>query len=123
MQTFIRLTHTGLYKDGRPNTKSVHINDLDVGYENQRRKVPIYVPAGGYIDVAMSSRSMLSFEVGAIRKFVNDGVITAKEFFKPESYSSLTRPPASLYPAGTSVWNTSDNAMNWSDGTNWRDSA
>ncbi len=38
-------------------------------------------------------------------------------------YSDSTRPAASTYPVGRGFWNTSDNAMNWSDGTNWRNNA
>ena len=38
------------------------------------------------------------------------------------SYSNTTRPAASTVPAFSAIWNTSDNAVNWSDGTNWRSS-
>lgn len=40
----IRLTHTGVYADGRPNGSPILINDLDEGFENQNRKVPVYFP-------------------------------------------------------------------------------
>ena len=36
-------------------------------------------------------------------------------------YSNATRPSATLYPAGFMIWNTSDSAPNYSDGTDWRD--
>lgn len=39
------------------------------------------------------------------------------------SYSNATRPAASTVPAFVPIWNTSDNAPNWSDGTNWRDAS
>jgi hypothetical protein len=39
----------------------------------------------------------------------------------PPSYSNLTRPAASTEDAGFMIWNTDDNAPNFSDGTNWRD--
>lgn len=39
----------------------------------------------------------------------------------PVSYDNTTRPLPSNVPAGTWIWNTEDNAPNWSDGTNWRD--
>ena len=55
----IRLIHTGFYADGRPNNASVMIPDLDTGYEFQNRKVPIYVPPKGFLDIYASSRSML----------------------------------------------------------------
>ena len=37
------------------------------------------------------------------------------------SYTNLTRPAANTLPAGSSIWNTDDNAPNFSDGTVWRD--
>lgn len=129
---FIRCTHTGLYHDGRPHDKPVLINDLDTGLEFQWRKVPCYVPRWhnpptntilGYIDIPASSRSMLSFYDGVIHKAVDAGLITAQFYIQPEVYNNTNRPDASKYPAGTSIWNTSDNAMNWSDGVNWRDSS
>lgn len=39
------------------------------------------------------------------------------------SYTNGTRPAASAVPIYSSIYNTSDNAPNYSDGTNWRDSA
>lgn len=115
----IRLTHTGQLPGGLQNTNPVQIPDLDVGYENQDRKVPVYVPPQGHIDVPASSRSMLSFEQGGIRKFTNANVIRSKMFYVPETYTSVTIPAASEYPAGTFVWNTSENVAYWSDGTSW----
>lgn len=38
-------------------------------------------------------------------------------------YSDGTRPSAALYPPGTRIWNSDDNAPNWSDGASWRDAA
>jgi hypothetical protein len=128
-KAYIRLTHTGLLPDGRPNTQSVLIQDLDVGYENQLRKVPVYVPVGvspyvvhpNWVDVLATSRSLISYESGYIRKAVTSGVITARMMNQPEAYTNLTRPSAALYPIGASIWNTNDNALNYSDGTAWRD--
>lgn len=37
------------------------------------------------------------------------------------SYSNATRPLPSTIPIFSAIWNTNDNATNWSDGTNWRD--
>lgn len=116
---FIRLTHSGLYSDGRPNTSPVQIPDLDVGYENQNRKVPVYVPAGGHIDINASSRSMLSFEQGGILKFTNAGLIESQMFYVPESFTTLDLPDPSHYPVGTFVWNSTENAAYWSNGTTW----
>ena len=118
-QLFIRVTHTGVYADGRPNTSSVLLSDLDVGYEYQWRKVPVYVPFNGYIDIPASSRSMLSFDQGAIFKGVTAGIITAQFFIVPESYTTLGRPPAPSFPAGASIWNTTENAPNYSTGVFW----
>ena len=38
-------------------------------------------------------------------------------------YSNSTRPAAGLFRPGFRIWNTDDNAPNYSDGTNWRDAA
>jgi hypothetical protein len=38
-------------------------------------------------------------------------------------YSNATRPAANTFTAGMQIWNTDDNAPNFSDGTNWRDAA
>jgi hypothetical protein len=126
---YIRLTHTGLLQDGRTNLNSVLVPDLDVGYEYQHRKVPVYVPrylplpapplTTGYIDITASSKSLISYESGAIRKLVVAGLITALMYLKPEEYDDVTRPNANLYPVGAGIWNTDDNAYNYSDGTNW----
>jgi hypothetical protein len=37
------------------------------------------------------------------------------------SYTNSSRPAASGITAGTAIWNTDDDAPQWSDGTNWRD--
>lgn len=115
----IRLTHSGQYADGRPNVSPVQIPDLDVGYERQDRKVPVYVPPGGYIDINASSRSMLSYEQGGILKFTNVGVIDSKMFYVPEDYTTAGLPPATDYPAGTFVWNTTEQTSYWSTGLTW----
>lgn len=39
----------------------------------------------------------------------------------PIVVDNSTRPSASDFEAGAYVWNTDDNAPNWSDGTDWRD--
>jgi len=73
----VRLTHTGIFPGGRPNVNPIFIPDLDTGLENQDRKVPVYVPYGGFIDIPLSSRSLLSASSGAIAKFVAAGFLTA----------------------------------------------
>jgi len=37
------------------------------------------------------------------------------------SYSNSTRPDAGSISVGGAIWNTDDNAPNWSDGSDWRD--
>jgi len=37
------------------------------------------------------------------------------------SYSNDDRPDASTVTVGLQIWNTDDNAPNWSDGEHWRD--
>lgn len=39
------------------------------------------------------------------------------------SYTNANRPAASSVAVGGAIWNTDDNAPNFSDGTNWRDAA
>ncbi len=116
---FFRLTHTGRHADGRINPSPVQIPDLDVGYEYQHRKVPVYVPVGGFIDIIASSRSMLSFEQGAILKFTNAGLIESQMFYVPESFTTAELPDPHKYPVGTFVWNLTENAAYWSDGAAW----
>lgn len=46
------------------------------------------------------------------------------KIFRPNhTFTDGNRPAASAYAAGSYIYNTSDNAPNWSDGTNWRDAA
>jgi hypothetical protein len=40
-----------------------------------------------------------------------------------KSYTNATRPAATAVPTFSAIWNTDDNAPNWSDGAAWRDSA
>jgi len=72
----IRVTHSGLYADGRPNITSVLIDDLDFGFEHQNRKVPVYVPPDGSIDIPLTSNSLFSVNQGAISKLVEAGLVT-----------------------------------------------
>jgi len=70
-----RLIHTGVYADGRPNTASVFVPDGDWGLSQQHRKTPLYVPAGGFIDVALTSDTVYSTLQGAISGFVTAGIL------------------------------------------------
>jgi hypothetical protein len=74
----VRCTHTGFYKDGRPNPASVTLYDLDeiTIQKNRTRAVPVTV--GGFVDIPMSTRTFISFHDGAICKHVKNGEITAE---------------------------------------------
>lgn len=39
-----------------------------------------------------------------------------------DSFNDSTRPEANQFPVGSKIWNTDDNALNWSDGEKWIDS-
>lgn len=86
---FLRIRHTGVHADGRPNKGPVYIQDLDVGYENQHRKVQVYVPVGGTIDIPASSRSLLSYESGFIKKAVQAGILSATLIFEQMSTQAV----------------------------------
>lgn len=74
----VRCTHTGVYADGRPNTGSVTIYDLDeiTIQKNRTRYVPI--PAGSTVDIPMSTRTFVSWHEGDICKFTRLGLITSE---------------------------------------------
>lgn|GEM_PF-1753939 len=78
----VRCTHTGVYADGRPNTASVTLYDLDeiTIQKNRTRAVP--VPPGGYVDIPISTRTFVSYHEGAICKHVANGEITAEVIFQ-----------------------------------------
>ena len=75
---FIRVTHSGLYADGRPNTSPVFLTDVNFGFVQQNRKDPAYVPPGGSIDVPYTSWGAFSFEQGDIFNFQQAGLVTAE---------------------------------------------
>lgn len=39
------------------------------------------------------------------------------------AFADLTRPLPADWPIFAAIWNTDDNALNWSDGAAWRDAA
>lgn len=118
---FIRCIHTGVYTDGRPNVASVFLTDIDTGAEFQWRKTTQYVPPRGFIDIPISDKNLHSFYHGGIAGFVAKNILRAYIFFQPEICNNFTRPPATLYPMGSFIWNTDDNAYNYSDGQFWYD--
>jgi hypothetical protein len=38
-------------------------------------------------------------------------------------FTDLSRPAPADWPLFGAIWNTDDSALNWTDGTNWRDAA
>jgi hypothetical protein len=74
---FVRVSHSGVYADGRPNTSPILISDVNYGFEQQNRKDPAYVPPGGSIDLPYTSYAAFSFEQGDIFKFQMAGLVTA----------------------------------------------
>jgi len=79
----VRCTHTGVYADGRPNTASVTIYDLDeiTIQKNRTRAVPVPFGSGTTrpaVDIAMSTRTLVSYHDGDICKLVGLGLITAE---------------------------------------------
>jgi hypothetical protein len=72
---FLRLTHTGVHKDGSPNLSSVPLYDLQVGFEYQTRKQTVYVPVGGYVDLPVAPRVLLALSAGTIGLLIRDGLL------------------------------------------------
>lgn len=95
---FVRLTHTGLLPDGRPNTSSVFIDDADFGFVQQNRKVPVYVPVGGSVLIPLTSRSLFSLEQGAIAGYRDAGVISAEILFEVKEGQPTTYNLAAINP-------------------------
>ena len=88
----IRVIHTGVFGDGRPNPSSIGLYDLDVGEREQTgsiQKVPIYVPFGGFIEVPLSSKSFLSLVRGSLKKFIDGGLITVEQFFRFRDFGNI----------------------------------
>lgn len=75
----IKVTHLGVYADGRPNTSSIYIPDLDTSLDGLQsmpgHRVPVYVPFGGFISIPLTSRSLFSYTTGALAKLVEAGLV------------------------------------------------
>jgi hypothetical protein len=89
--------------------------------------------ASGESVTVSKSRSELDQEQ-PLKKLVQDGDIVLS--FAEEdgdssavgtephpAFTDLTRPLPADWPLFAAIWNTDDNALNWTDGTNWRDAA
>lgn len=75
----IRLTHTGLYADGRPNTSyGVLIDDINQGEMQQHRKHAVYVPANGAVELPLTDQVLFSYTQGAIHTLIMSGQLTAE---------------------------------------------
>lgn len=100
----VRLVHTGFYADGRPNRSSVFIPDGDWGLSQEHRKTPLYVPAGGFIDVPLTSHTLYSLSKGSIAGFVKTGQLRVEMMVR-------LRDPSDLGGAGSGVplWGGGDN--------------
>ena len=72
----VRLTHTGVYADGRPNPVGILIEDLNVGHVQQHRKLQVYIPSGATIELPLTSWVIFSFTEGDIDGFINTGQLT-----------------------------------------------
>jgi hypothetical protein len=79
---FVRLTHTGVYEDGRPNTASVTIYDLDEITISKTRERAVPVPPNSFVDIPMSTRTFVSYNEGSIAGLVQRGLITAQLFLQ-----------------------------------------
>ena len=74
----VRCTHTGVYADGRPNTASVTLYDLDEITIQKDRSRAIPIPPGESVDIPMSTRTFLSWSEGDIFTFTQQGLITSE---------------------------------------------
>lgn len=71
----------------------------------------------GLLDLIQTGQILLSYVLEA-GDSVPFGFVPAPA---PIQKSDVTRGAANLYPPYTCIWNTTDNALNWSDGAIWRD--
>ena len=89
------------------------------------------IAAGGYIQTQRTKADLDGDQT--LKEYVAAGTISlaftaetgddvALGFSEvPENYTDVLRPLATAVPAFTFIWNTDDEALNWSDGTDWRD--
>lgn len=72
------------------------------------------------VGAAMSAAGIIHYGMSSVDAGGASGSISSNP---GASYSNVLRPAASAFSIGAAVWNTDDNAYNYSDGTNWRDAA
>lgn len=94
-------------------------------------------PAGTDGDAVTTSMSASQYDGEQLLKsMVEDGTLTITflgsdpgdstsipGYSAGPAYDNATRPSPTVVPLFTSIWNTDDDAPNYSDGTNWRDAA
>jgi hypothetical protein len=113
----IRVTHGGT------TTASILLDDIADGSDNGGasglRPGPVYVPSGGFIDLIYTQSVALSFESGSIRKFIQDGVVTAimvlGSSFPVPAESLATTLAAGNVTGGTDILLTSGDALAGAD--------
>ena len=66
----LRIKHSGILPDGKPNRESVLLPDIDSGQESISRKNTVYVPVGGTVIVPFTSHTQYSYQSGSINGFV-----------------------------------------------------
>jgi hypothetical protein len=101
----LRAIHTGLLPDGRPNLSSVLIDDADFGFEQQHRKTAVYVPVGGFIDLALTSRTLFSLTDGNIAGHVRTGVLRVDMFIRLRNPADLGGPLGVGVPLSGAILN------------------
>lgn len=71
----IQVVHLGKYADGRPNNQSILITDINYDLDVAATRMPRYLPAGGLLDLPLTSRVMGSYVQGDISKLVAAGMV------------------------------------------------
>jgi hypothetical protein len=110
-----------------------------VTFTNATASEKLHIPSLGPKNIVpggsiTASRGWSDLEAdSSLRELVETGKVTlsfTKEtgddaglFFGrvPVAYADATRPAAANVPIFSAIWNTDDDALNWSDGTNWLD--
>lgn len=89
----LHIEHAGL------NTSSILLADVVDGTDGGPgiKPGPVYVPAGGAVDLLYAGSVIISFESGSIRQFLDAGYITVTFRHGTESYAD--RAPLEWNPA------------------------
>ncbi len=68
----------------------------------------------------MASKNIMTEDLGG-GVFRQTETTSAPAIESRRECTDADRPAADTFLRGTGIWNTDDNAYNYSDGTNWRD--